>query len=158
MSSQEKIDRMVQADWKKFVVPVDFSKHCIPAVKMGAQLAKKHGGTLHLVHAVEMVYATGFEFAAALPVEKDLLAHAEEEIQTLAKGNVGADVDCKTIVRNGQAYRVVVEYAEEIDADLVVITTHGYTGLKHLALGSVAERIVRHAEVPVIVVPVGDLS
>lgn len=157
MSDNARIDKMVSAEWKKIVVPVDFSRHCLPAVHLGAKLAAKHNASLHLVHAVEMVYATGFEFAAALPIEQDLLAHAEREIEQLAKKNVDDSIDCHPVVRAGQAYRTVVDYSSEIDADLIVITTHGYTGIKHLALGSVAERIVRHAEIPVLVAPVGDL-
>jgi nucleotide-binding universal stress UspA family protein len=156
MSVSERINKMVQADWKKILVPVDFSKHCLPAVQLGQSLAQKYGAKLYLIHAVEMVYATGFEFASALPVEKDLLIHASEELKRVAKDNLAPGLDYETVVKNGQAYRTVVDYANEESIDLILVTTHGYTGLKHLALGSVAERIVRHSRVPVMVVPVSD--
>lgn len=156
MSASERIEKMVQADWKKILVPVDFSPHCLPAVKLGQSLAQKYGARLYLIHAVEMVYATGFEFASALPVEKDLLIHAGEELKRVAKENLAPGLDYETVVRNGQAYRTVVDFAQEENVDLVLVTTHGYTGLKHLALGSVAERIVRHSKAPVLVVPVSE--
>lgn len=157
MKDSADIEKMTSAKWDKIIVPVDFSKNCLPALKLGASLAKANNAELHVIHAAEMVYATGFEFSAALPIEKDLLAHAEKELSQLISKNIEEGVNVTQTIRSGQAYRCVVDYADEIDADLIAITTHGYTGLRHLALGSVAERIVRHASVPVLVLPIGDL-
>jgi universal stress protein A len=156
MNTSQTTSNMVKAEWKKILVPVDFSKHCLPAIQLGSSLAQKYGARLYLMHAVEMVYATGFEFASALPIERDLLIHAGEELKRVAREHVPAGIDHETVVRNGQAYRSVVDFASDKGIDLILVTTHGYTGLKHLALGSVAERIVRHSRVPVLVVPVGE--
>ena len=61
-------------------------------------------------------------------------------------------MECEGLLRFGRPYLEITEAAGEVGADLIVLTTHGYTGLKHVVLGSTAERVVRHAPCPVLVV------
>ena len=76
----------------------------------------------------------------------------EKELKALAKKTIEPQFLKEVIVRVGTAFEVITNLARDCEADLIVITTHGHTGLKHVFLGSTAERVVRHAPCPVLVV------
>jgi universal stress protein A len=76
---------------------------------------------------------------------------AETELRTLASREIPAEINGDTLVRHGLPGEEIVETARELPADLIVISTHGRTGLAHVVIGSVAEQVVRHAPCPVLV-------
>ena len=76
----------------------------------------------------------------------------EKELNALAKNTIEPQLLKEVIVRVGAAFEVITNVARDCESDLIVITTHGHTGLKHVFMGSTAERVVRHAPCPVFVV------
>jgi nucleotide-binding universal stress UspA family protein len=77
---------------------------------------------------------------------------AQKHLLNLCQAVSGGDVPVQTLVRTGTPFREITETARSLGADMIVLTTHGYTGLMHGLLGSTAERIVRYADCPVLVV------
>jgi len=83
--------------------------------------------------------------------DKEIAERAESELQRLAQREL-QEMSAKTLVRIGKPFNEINEAANELKADLIIISTHGYTGLKHTLLGSTAERVIRHAPCAVLVV------
>ena len=139
----------------KILVPVDFSEASQKALSYGLAMASQFSAELILVHVVEPpFYPTELGY---VPVEVETLnrgirAAAEKQIEKWTRQHVTGSDAPKTFVRVGHPYREITQAAKELGADLIVVSTHGYTGLKHVFLGSTAERIVRHAGCPVLVV------
>jgi universal stress protein A len=137
------------------LVPVDFSTLSRGALNKATQISLQCGSKLHLIYAVAPVIQP-VEYAIVPPemeeVNQRLLAEQKKRLNLLCRDVVGAGIDCRAEVRLGSAWRVIVDYAKRIKCDLIVIPTHGYTGPKHLLLGSTAERVVQHAPCSVLVV------
>ena len=115
--------------------------------------AERFGAKLTLLHVVEPVATPDFANSFPLMMENDkLLAACKAQLQSLVKQR---DIDPKlvekTIVRQGRSFHEIADAAATLKTDLIIISTHGYTGLKHALLGSTAERVVRHAPCPVLV-------
>jgi len=120
------------------LVPVDFSDPSRNALRYARSLAEQTGGKLILFYALEPVEAAK---AAELQLQK--ICDEEGVAESLVE---------HTIVRGGAAHTQIADLAEKLGADLIVISTHGNTGIKHVLMGSTAERVVRHARCPVLVV------
>ncbi|HAB17224.1 MAG TPA: universal stress protein [Verrucomicrobiota bacterium] len=136
------------------LVPMDFSNHSRHALRYAQSFAEQFGARLCLLHVVEPVVPTGeFGYAPVLPEDLDdqRLKSARAKMQTLVS-ELGTNVTVEPIVHLGRAWKEIVETARATPADLLIISTHGYTGFKYALLGSVAEKIVRHAPCPVLVV------
>ncbi len=138
---------------KSILVPVDFSECSEKALIYARGFAKQFGARIVLLHVVELSYSYAdmaiFDYAS---LEKDLRQGAETRLRNLAKGVEKDGTEASVEIRLGRPARAVAEIAKELATDLIVISTHGYTGLKHALLGSNAETIVRHAPCPVLVV------
>ena len=114
-------------------------------------LAVKFGARITLLHVVEpMVYPT--EMAIVVTNERFALNASRKHLDELGQKFVPKKLRGKMIVRGGQPYFEIAEVAREMKADLIVLTTHGYTGIKRVWLGGTAERIVRPAPCPVLTV------
>lgn len=138
---------------KQILVPVDFSECSRKALRYALALASQFGGAIRLIHVIEAAYVMG-DFGAAdyAALEAELKTEAEKQLSGLAESEIGSTVPCTTTLCNGRPATEIAEAAREFEADLVVIATHGRTGLKHVLLGSVAENVVRHAPCPVLTV------
>ncbi len=138
---------------KSILVPVDFSECSEKALLYARGFAKQFGARIVLLHVVELSYSYAdmaiFDYSS---LEKDLRQGAETRLRSLAKGVEKDGTPTTVEIRLGRPARAVAEIAKELATDLIVISTHGYTGLKHALLGSNAETIVRHAPCPVLVV------
>lgn len=139
----------------RILCPVDFSPPSEHAFALALDLATRFGADLQVVHVYQLpVYALP---DGAMMVGPEYTVRMTDELQRALKefveGREGG-VTIETHLVEGVPYREVTRLAEELEADLVVMGTHGRTGLKHLLLGSVAERVVRTAKIPVITVPV----
>ena len=141
---------------KRIVVPVDYSDCSVKALRYAVPLARQHGATLELIHVISSSVYGYAEYGAiaTAPVDADLVPGSKKELQKLAETEIPADVPFNVEVRTGAAHLEISEFARAEAADLIVISTHGYTGLKHVLLGSVAEHVVRYAPCPVLVVRV----
>lgn len=127
---------------------------CIPSV---ASLAREVGARITLLHVLEALEAIphGSPLAPPLRVSDDPEAaqRAREQLEE-RRAAFGPGIDIKIeLIAGGDAAHEIVEYASAHDVDLIAVTTHGRTGFKRLALGSVAETVIRHSRVPVLVLP-----
>jgi nucleotide-binding universal stress UspA family protein len=143
---------------QKILVPTDFSTCSEAALERAAELAKSFGATIDLLHVWEapayiapeaMVGAAGGSQTLA-----DLVKHeAESEMKKFVAGAQKKGIAIHDArIEHGPPARVVVEEAKRGDYDMIAVGTHGRTGLPHLLLGSVAEKIVRRADRPVLTV------
>lgn len=142
---------------RTLLVAVDFSDTAMDATNYGRELARSLGAAIHLLHVVPdplqqpwAVEAPGLDF----PGLSDLWsAEARERLRTLAN-DAGLDANSTVLaVAAGVPHRTIVEYAREHAADLIVLGSHGHGPVVHFLLGSVAERVVRQAVCPVLIVP-----
>lgn len=138
---------------RRIVCPTDFSATAARAAAYAAEMARTFDADLVLLHVVpELTYPLrSFGMASAFPhLQEELHKRADEELQKAKNGLAGTKVT--TLLRDGEAHAQVLECAKETGADLIVIGTHGHTGLKHAFLGSTAEKVVRLSECPVLTV------
>lgn len=137
------------------LIPTDDSDPARAAADHAVEVAASTGAALHVVHVVE-TSALG-SAASAGAVLDSLEAAGERAIETVIDRAEAADVSTvEAAVLSGSPYRAIVEYADDHEVDCIVLGTHGRTGLDRYLIGSVAERVVRLAGVPVIVVPTPD--
>ena len=133
------------------LVPTDGSDHAKRALAHGAELARRYGGTLHLLQVVDVIRLGR---VSAVPEERDA---ATETLEELEDEFGGEGLDVHTTVAEGAPDEEILEYADEHNVDSIVMGTHGRTGLRRHVLGSVAEKVVRLSDVPVLTVGhVGD--
>jgi len=146
--------------YQTILVPTDFSEPAELAWKHAVELAKVHGSKLVLVYVVEPLLSH-YGVVGLIPGVKEM----EEEHDTQSRLKLkeliaetregGMEVACHVL--KGKPWQVVVDEAKKAGADLVVMGTHGRTGIGHESIGSTAERVVQHAPCPVMVVrPNGD--
>lgn len=151
---------MKKLNIKNILVPIDFSKMSIEAIGAARNLAQRFGATIHLVHVYDSFYPAGFApIPAAVPVAVPVLpptvvaqmkAKHREDLKELATQFGISLTNC--YLRDGApVFDEICWVAREIGADLIVTPTHGRTGLKHVFLGSTAERVVQHSPCPVFV-------
>lgn len=127
--------------------PTDFSKAAEPALRVARRLARDHGARLILLHVVPPAVVDG-ELAVALPqVQDDILDGHRRHLEALA---AGASADCRVV--EGQVVPEILRLVEEASCDLIVLGTHGRSGVARTLMGSVAEAIVHRAPCPVITI------
>ncbi len=142
--------------FRKILVPVDFSECSMKGVAYAKALAKTFGAKLVLLHSIAVqYYVTSDEYARYdLPLlMQQTEAVAREQMRDLVRQSDWDGVEVESSLQIGHAGEQVCARAEEEGADVIVTSTHGTTGFKHVLLGSTAEYIVRHAKRPVLVVP-----
>jgi nucleotide-binding universal stress UspA family protein len=137
---------------QNILAPVDFSDEADTAVRHAKELALTYGAKVTLLHAVEeVIYPSAYGMEMADAPGPEVIDRVEESLATMAREEIGYEhVLVEAVV--GYAPSVILDYEEEHDVDLIVISTHGRSGLERLLLGSVTERVARRASVPVFVV------
>jgi universal stress protein A len=139
---------------KKVLVPVDFSPLSQKAFRYALRLSQQFKTELTLLHVLEPLVPPSFEgFSIGLPDSSEEPSEAKKSLKALVDSARGTGVSkVRSTCCRGLASHEIVEAAKEFDVDLIVIGTHGYTGWKHFCIGSTAERVVRAAPCPVLVV------
>src|SRR5215831_11541104 len=141
---------------KRILVPTDFSAPSAEAEATAISFARAFGATIDLVHvAVETTYALPPPVDVAT-VPLDMAKVMDQVGQTLSDEEArvrAAGIPCESTLLVGRPDTEIVAHAEKTHADLVVMGTHGRSGIGHALLGSVAERVVQHARSPVLIVP-----
>ena len=140
--------------FQTILVPTDFSSAAKQAIPYAAHLARPDGEIL-LVHVMELPhYPTLFEGTALVvpPIDENLRKQLEAQLEKSAAEVRDSGLRCRSILREGPPTSELLDCAKEQSADLIVIATHGYTGIKHMLLGSTAEQVVRHACCPVLTI------
>jgi len=134
---------------EKIVVPVDFSGEIGRAIDVALELAGGDVAKLHLIHVLFPLdnVSPGVVWGGISDEKRKVAIQEEFDQLTKDRNVVGASVE----IRFGNPGLEVAEFAEEIGADLIVMPSHGYHGVKRLILGSVAERVIRHAKCSVLV-------
>lgn len=141
---------------KNVLVATDFSEPSAVALDYGRELARTYGAKLHVLHVIEDLrwrYATDMAPTALVGVQEDIEASAASRLDALVTGQdrqqLGAHTVALTAIAPSDA---IVQYAKSEGADVIVMGTHGRSGLAHLFMGSVAERVVRLAPCPVLTI------
>ncbi len=142
---------------KRILTPIDFSPDSLHALRYACGLAAELGAQLLVLHVVDQTYlAATRELRVANPALAKLLDEQWESAHTqmarVAAGLMHRVPHCRTLVQRGSPPHMIVTTAQRSGADLIIMGTHGRTGLAHLLIGSVAERVVRSARCPVLTV------
>jgi nucleotide-binding universal stress UspA family protein len=149
-------DELPPLEWRTIVVGRERSEHGDLALARGFQLAAKFGATLHVVHAVPLappVTPGTIPHVPLTPAPDEVAAHLRGRLQREATRYNAATVRSPTLhVRRGQPAQIINEVANQVEADLIVLGTHGRSGLERMLLGSVSETVVRHASSTVLLV------
>ena len=153
IKSQQKAERKaLPFNIRNILVPVDFSDNSSEALKYAAGLAGQFGARIALLHVVEPApFMSDLRNVPFTLSDKQLELKAETDLEALAVLHMDPKIDTSRIVKRGKAYQEIVKASKQTKTDLIVISTHGYTGLKHTIMGSTAERVVRHAGCAVLV-------
>ncbi len=141
---------------ERILCPVDFSEYSIRAYDYAYSLAKHYGAKLVIEHVVQPITVTypyyGFPDVTAYDVYWNISSDAEKRLRDLARSHAVNGVRPEWVVDKGVAPDAILSAAEERDASLIVMGTHGRRGLDRLAVGSVTERVMRRARCPVLAV------
>jgi universal stress protein A len=145
-----------QLKFDRILVPIDFSEHSLKAFRSAIDFARQFDAELILVHVVEQIIYPGDWMYPPVALS-DFAGEKQTEVTARLRALAsGARVRTREFARLGRAWHEIVEIAKETKANLVIIATHGYTGLRHALLGSVAEKVVRHAPCPVLTIRAED--
>ena len=135
---------------KRILCPIDFDPNSIVALNFAQRIAKEYGAAIIVLHVVPV--SSKPSEAAPESATSEWEQGARARLVKLVKENLGPDARCELMVQRGDPAQAILEVGDELRADLIVMATHGRTGLKYLILGSVAVRIVRESIVPVLTV------
>lgn len=139
---------------RRILCPTDFSPTARRAIDYAIVMAKAMGAEIVLLHVIpDMGYPMrSFGTVSAFPnLREEIHKRGAEELAELT-ASLGTDVKIATELRDGASHHAIIDCAKDIAADMIVIGTHGHTGIKHMLLGSTAEKVVRSAECPVLTV------
>jgi universal stress protein A len=136
--------------FRKILCPVSFDSNSMAALEVARELAAEHDATIFLIHVVPAAPLG----TAPIPLEPfpQTEHDARARLQQIAGEHLEGKVKYKLVARSGDPARVVIAAVAEFDADSIVMATHGRSGMSHLLLGSVAERVIREAPCPVLTV------
>jgi nucleotide-binding universal stress UspA family protein len=145
-------------EFKNILVPVDFSDSGTNAARLAVALATQTGAEITLLHVgvVPHFYATELGMSGPsgplfTQMSQEIAREQRARLDQLAKDAIPAALTCRTLIREGFPPEEVLDQAKEGGHDLIVMGTHGRTGLKRALLGSVTERVVRESPIPVMV-------
>jgi universal stress protein A len=136
------------------VFPTDFSETSVAALDWARRMADQLDGELHCITVVEppIVY-TAMEVPTAVPTVEELIAQAQAQMDEFARDKLTGFANPPVAkVLEGRPVDEITGYAKEAGAAMIVMSTHGRSGIRHLLIGSTAEGVVRHAECPVLTV------
>ena len=141
----------------QILVPVDFSPQTDLTVEYAGELARRFGASLRLLHVVQPLTTValgqdGIDVPTLMELEARVAANAERQMSTTRTALAASGITVSTEVLTGHPATVIVNVARARKCDLIVMGTHGRTGLPHLFMGSVAEKVTRLAPCPVLTV------
>lgn len=142
--------------YRKILIAVDGSEYSVAAAKRGLELAHRLNAKSFMVFVVDKTKAMGNPDAGIMPQQALIVLkkEAEQTLDELAEMYNGNELE--KFMPEGNPREDIIKMAETLDVDLIVMGTHGLTGLRRLLVGSVAENVVRHSKIPVMVVPSKD--
>ncbi|MCX6355981.1 MAG: universal stress protein [Candidatus Aureabacteria bacterium] len=138
---------------RTIVCPTDFSEFSLYALDYAVSFAQQYGAKLLLLHVVDIFLHDPAYFAPYVldrSVLKDYAKNAQEKLADIAKKRIPKRIAKEVVMREGRAFVEIVRAAREKSADMIVIATHGRSGVSHAMFGSTAEKVVRKAPCPVL--------
>lgn len=143
--------------FRRILVPLDGSDRAAQAIPVAARIARASGGSLLLARAVTMPLSYGAfsEYTSMAEIVDVEIRLAGDDLKTMAQSPALADINVQTSALYGAAAPTLLSMATQFEADLIVMTSQGKTGLKRWLLGSVAQQMVRHSPIPVLVLREG---
>ncbi|NJB71329.1 nucleotide-binding universal stress UspA family protein [Saonia flava] len=138
---------------KSIIVPVDFSEQSEYALKIAASLAKEHKAEILVLHMLELSTAM-ISSAEGVQVDQAVffMKLAEKQFETFLDKPYLKDVEVTPIIKHYKVFNEVNEIAEKHNADMIIMGSHGTDGLKEIFIGSNTEKMVRHSNIPVLVI------
>lgn len=147
-------DPKAAVEIRHILFPTDFSDVALHALRYARNFAQMQYATLHCLHVVDEAYqylSVGPDTVPIGPPMEHLIAQAKKELAAFVEENLANEsFPIKRSVVCGPPFMEIIHYARKQEIDLIVIGTHGRTGLKHVLLGSVAEKVIRKASCPVL--------
>lgn len=141
---------------KKIMVPTDFSGHAENALRVAAQLAKKNDGEIYLLHMLELpldlVDPASKDTGSVIPESIYFMKLAHQRFEEILKKDYLQGIPVHEVVKFHQAFEGIMEISEKNDCDMIVMGSQGSSGLKEVFIGSNTEKVVRYAEIPVLVI------
>jgi universal stress protein A len=139
---------------KKILCPIDFSEISANALEYAVFLASHHHAELLIFHVVEQLHEfEHYQILVLTPQElsEEMEKQAHEKLTKLTE-QIKKTIKVESVVRQGKPFVEIIKEAKEKDMDLIVMASHGRTGVSHMLMGSVAEKVVRKANCPVLIV------
>lgn len=145
---------MLMTTFRRLLLPTDFSEGVAQASAKAAGMTKQYGAELHILHVLEPIILPPFP-GESIPESffESREAYARQQLDNWLEAERLSDLDPLVAVTQGSPYLEIVSYANDHHIDLIVMGTHGRTGISHAIIGSVAERVVRTSSCPVLVIP-----
>lgn len=141
---------------KSILVPTDFSSLSHSSLDYAKDLADNMNATIHLLHVIDnsIPFIPVKQNLNEKEISSSLEIQTQKHLSALAR-EIESESDVKVIgvIKHGIDYEEITKYANEFGIDLIVIATHGRTGIMHSLLGSVAEKVIQHSKCPVLVIP-----
>ncbi len=148
--------KLLSSEAKTFLVPTDFSSCARKAAEEALMLAERFGGRVFFFHALDLApsytVAYAHELGVSVPISPPSPEEIEPEWEAFLSGLPLEKLDWEKCTEEGQAATAIVHQAKHVQADIIVIGTHGRSGLPHMLLGSIAEKVVRTASCPVLTI------
>ena len=142
------------ADFRKILVPTDFSPDSMRAVDYAAELASVLGSEVVVTHVVSAPqYPFGFGDGSLPAICEELTDAVRQHLDKIVAELAAKGVRARSELRDGHVFEQLTAVVVEEEPSLIVLSTHGYSGFKHMMLGSIAEKVVRSGPCPVLVVP-----
>ncbi len=144
--------------YKNILFCTDFSGNSQAALPFAVDLARKYGATLHVLHAYqEAGHIAEFEISSDIKSDWIRVAHLmgtemEKRLQSLCEEIIKDLGSCQRKMVRGRPYVEIIRYAKEMDVDLIVMASHGLSGLEHVIFGSTAERVLRESPCNVMII------
>lgn len=143
-------------DLKRILLPTDFSDFSKAGIAWGCEFAEKFGAELHVLHVLQdlvaMVPEPGLSFPPPGDYQRELQEAAERALAQLPGPGFCDQAAVVRATRQGPPFVEIIRYARENDIDLIIMGTHGRSGLAHVLLGSVTEKVVRKSPCPVLTI------
>jgi len=137
---------------KKILIAIDGGPTAEKIASTGFQLGKQLNAEIALLSVVDTQFLTTEGGITPAEMAKSIKEELEKNIGAI-ESKIFKDYKIQTFVEEGTPYEIILKVADEWQADLIVLGTHGRTGLSHLLLGSVAEKVLRHSSKPLFIIP-----
>ena len=139
-------------NYRNILVPVDFSSNSVQAFDFAQQLALQNNSILHIIHVIDPFIDVGH--SSNIAFKENIISmrvrNANEELKKFIDEIPHPGVNIIEVLKSGEPYKEILDYCGKQRIDLIIIASHGWTGLYHLPMGSVASKVMKYASLPVI--------